>query len=347
MGQSAELGWKVGLGLALLVAGCQAPQSDTVSSDGKPKVVASTSVLCDLVEQIAEETIDLTCLLEPGQDPHTYEPTPRDRSAIESADLVLYGGYDFEPKIIALVKASNTEAPKVAVYEAAVSEPLMGEAHEHEHGHEEEHGHEHDHEHQHEGEEGDGGHGDDEETVADPHIWHDAEHGIAIVETLRDRMQAAVPEQAETYQEKAAALIAELEQIDAWILQQVETIPTGVRKLVTTHDAFRYYAEAYGFSVAGALGGLSTEEQPSAARLNELIELVEQAKVPAIFAESTTNPQLIETVARDAEVKVAEDSLFVEGPGGPDSRAETYQAMLVANTCTIAIALGGECDPLQ
>ena len=121
-------------------------------------------------------------------------------------------------------------------------------------------------------------------------------------------------------------------------------MPASTRKLITTHDAFRYYAQAYGFSVAGALGGLSTEEKPSAGRMSELIELVETAKVPAIFAESTTNRQLIETVARDASVKVAERPLLVEGPA---SDGDTYQIMMVTNTCTIVVALGGACSEYQ
>jgi len=113
---------------------------------------------------------------------------------------------------------------------------------------------------------------------------------------------------------------------------------------VTTHDAFRYYADAYGIDFKGALSGLSIEEQPSAATLTGLVDQVKAAQVPAIFAESTTNPDLINTVASNADVKVAEQPLFVEGPGGAGTAAATTQEMLVSNTCTIVNALGDSCD---
>lgn len=100
-------------------------------SQSSPQVVASYSVLCDLTEQIAQDTVDVTCLIEAGEDPHVYSATPADRRAIESADLVFYGGYDFEPDIIRMVEATEGDTPKIAVSEVAVSEPLMGAHHDH------------------------------------------------------------------------------------------------------------------------------------------------------------------------------------------------------------------------
>ena len=360
--------------LAVMLAGCGTSggkQSETASN--KPKIVATTSVLCDLTRQLAQDSVDLTCLLEAGQDPHTYKPTPRDRKALEAADLILYSGYNFAPKLIQLVEATRSSSPKIAVYEKAVTSPIFAAAHNHEHeqdeteavNHHNEHEHEeeaHHNEHKHEeeahhdeheheeeahhdehkDEDSHDRHEEDEDLVADPHIWHDAEHGIQIVNIIDKQLQQIAPDNAERYRQNAATLTAELKTLDTWIQAQVETVPAADRTLVTTHDAFRYYASAYGFSVAGALSGLSTEEKPSAGQMSELIELVETANVPAIFAESTTNRQLIETVARDAGVKVAEQSLLVEGPGSAD---ETYQAMMVTNTCTIVVALGGSCSP--
>ena len=107
------------------------PYTLAARGQSSPQVVASYSVLCDLTEQIAQDTLDVTCLIEAGEDPHVYNATPADRRAIESADLVLYGGYDFEPSIIQMVEASSGSAPKVAVSEAAVPEPLFVEQHHH------------------------------------------------------------------------------------------------------------------------------------------------------------------------------------------------------------------------
>ncbi len=344
-------GW-VGMAFCVGVAGCtqgptgnaarssSASQSTAAAPTESIQVVATTSVLCDLTQQIAQETLDLTCLMDPGQDPHTYQAQPRDRQAIDNADLVLYDGYDASPALISLVQASSNAAPKVAVYEEAVPTPLMGKGHHHDHA-EGEHDHaegEHDHaegEHKH----AEGG------AVPDPHVWHSAENVAAIARTIGRHLEAVNPAEAERYAQSVADLEAQFMALDEWIKAQVETVPVGQRKLVTAHDAFRYFAKSYGLEVKGALGGLSTREQPSAQALAELVEQVKGSGVPAIFAESTTNPELINTVATSAGVKVADRPLLVEGPGVKGSGAETTQAMLVANTCTIVQALGGTCDP--
>lgn len=347
----------VSLGLGLV--GCsQAPvaQSDDAAAETAaeevavelPQVVATTSVICDLTEQIAQDTIALTCLMDPGQDPHTYQAKPSDRQAIDEANLVLYDGYDFAPGLIGLVDASSNSAPKVAVYEAAVPEPLMGAGHDHDHGHDHAEGEAHDHaegeDHDHDHAEGEAHDHGEGELVADPHIWHSATNNAAIAAVIATNLAKVNPDQAEVYEQNAAALTEQFTALDTWIQTQVDTIPAGNRNLVTTHDAFRYYADAYGIDVKGALSGLSTEEQPSAATLTGLVDQVKEAQVPAIFAESTTNPDLINTVASNAAVKVAEQPLFVEGPGGAGTAAATTQEMLVANTCTIVNALGGTCD---
>ncbi|HHP7245569.1 MAG TPA: metal ABC transporter substrate-binding protein [Elainellaceae cyanobacterium] len=338
--------------------------SQTEASQG-PQVVVTSTVLCDLTQQIAQDTIDLTCLMEPGQDPHIYEPTPSDRRAIEDADLILYGGYGFEPNLIQMINATQTPVPQVAVYEEAVPDPIMGDAHNHDHDDHSNHGdaatgnshdHEHaeataDHEHDHEHAEAtahdrpdDHDHNDAVNSVADPHVWHDAQNGVQIVDVIEAKLAQMIPDQADLYAQNAEVLSNELNQLDSRITAQVATVPADARKLVTTHDSFRYFAQAYDFEVEGALSGLSTDEKPSASRMTELVSLIKTANVEAIFPESTTNSQLIEALARDANVKVAEQGLYVEGPGENESSAPTYQMMLASNTCTIVTALGGQCS---
>lgn len=314
-----------------------------------PTVVATNGILCDLTQQIVQDTLELTCLLEPGQDPHTFAPSPSAVRAIEEADLVLYGGYDFQPKIQGMIKSSLY---KVAVFEAAVPNPRMADPHDHDHSHEDTQAEDHDDGHEHDAEQAhddaDEGH-QTEQTMADgqvpdPHVWHDATYGAALVDEIATRLIEVAPDQAGEYQERAAAIRQELMDIDQWIQAQINTVPESNRLLLTTHDSFGYYADAYGLTVAGALSGLSTEEKPSANRLTEVVDQVKQAQVPAIFAETTTSPDLINTVAQNAGVTVAETPLFVEGPGGAGTEAETYQEMLIVNTCAIATALGGNCD---
>ena len=325
-----------------------ASDTSTTAATDRPQVVATSSVLCDLTRQLAQDTVALTCLLQPNQDPHAYEPTPSDRKALEDADLVVYGGYNYETSLIQMINATTTPAPKVAVFEAAVTNPLLGEAHDHAHE-DEAQGDEHNDEH---GDSHSDDHGHDDEGSAqenggeapDPHVWHNPDHGTAIVTILQDQLQQLSPNDAEQYQQNAEAITAELNQIDQWMTTQVATVPATQRQLVTPHDSFQYFADAYGFTVKGALEGLSTDQRPSAARLAELVETVKEAGVTTIFAEATTNRNLIETVAKDADVTVADQPLYVEGPGGDDTPATTYQLMLVSNTCTVVNALGGRCE---
>lgn len=369
--------WGAAIALTVGLVGCSGNSGPVAESEAEapvaqadsPVVVATTSVLCDLTQQIAETTIALTCLLDPGTDPHTYQAKPSDRQALEQADLVLYDGYGYAPTLIEMVEGITTGATRVAVYEQAVPTPLMGEAHNHDHDAEAAHadgdGHDHsagehdaeavhadgdDHDHDHSAEAGDN-HADDHDhgtaeanLVPDPHIWHSATHNAAMVSVIADRLAEINPDQADLYAENANRLVSQFAEIDRWIQTQVATVPADQRQLVTTHNAFGYFADAYGFEVKGALSGLSTDEKPTPGALTALVEQVKAAQVPAIFAETTTNPQLIETVAKDAGVAVAEQPLFVEGPGGPGSAAETMQDVLVVNTCVVVEALGGSCD---
>ncbi|MEQ9550662.1 MAG: zinc ABC transporter substrate-binding protein [Coleofasciculus sp. G3-WIS-01] len=333
------------LALAIALTGCVQTNQTAVSPTGegtvsgdKPSVVVSHRVLCDLTKEIAQDTIQLNCLLDPNQDPHTYRSTPSHRKAVETAQLILYGGYDGEAGVEGLIEASNTSAPIVAVFEEAVPNPLEGEAHHHDHG-EKEQGEHSDHEENHAADKG--------EKVPDPHVWHDVQNGMAMVEVIRNQLAQINPDQADLYAENAQQLTSQLDQLDTWVNAQVATIPPGKRKIVTTHDALAYYVNAYGFEAAESLQGLSTEETPSAARVKELVETIEQAKVPTIFVETTTNSTAIETVAREADVKVSEQKLIVGSLGAQNSDTGTYIGMITHNTCAIAEGLGGTCTPFK
>ncbi|MEM7066575.1 MAG: zinc ABC transporter substrate-binding protein [Cyanobacteria bacterium P01_B01_bin.77] len=365
------------LGGASALLGHQSAHSQT-----SPTVVASYSVLCDLTEQIAQDTVDVTCLIDAGKDPHLYSATPADRRAIEDADLVLYGGYGFEPDIIQMVEATDGDAPQIAVSEVAVTEPLLGAAHDHgshgdhhdehddhgEEGHDDhdEHGHdEHDHsdhskagheghdhdkeghdEHDEEGHDHHDGHDDhgEEEGEPDPHVWHDAENGIAMVRVIEEQLSEVFPENADLYETNAESLIAQLTQLDTWIQQQIDTVPESQRVLVTTHDALGYYAEAYGIRIEAALESFSTEARPSAADLRELIDVVEDSNIPSIFVETTSNPGLIEAVSRETDIGISEEPIYADGLGEAGTPAATYTGMLMTNTCNIVTGLGGSCN---
>ena len=305
-----------------------ATQTQATPAANLPKVVATTGVICDITKEIAQSSIDTTCLLKPGEDPHAYQTKPEDRKAIETANLILYGGYNHEPNILKLIQSSSNSAPKIAVHELAVPKPLIGE-HEHEHGEEKAQNQSH----------------AEGEKVPDPHVWHNPQNGVRMVETIRDQLIEVAPTNAQLYTKNAASLTDELQKIDTWIKAQIATIPAQKRKLVTTHDALTYYADAYGLEIGGALQGVTTEEQPTAARIAELSSEIKTTGVPKIFAETTTNPKLIETVAREANVEISDKELYSDELGGPGTGADTYQGMLKTNTCAITSGLGGNCTP--
>jgi manganese/iron transport system substrate-binding protein len=309
-----------------LFTGCKAPESQQpgaavdptpsqapiTAADKKPKVVVTNTVLCDLTKQIAATTIDLVCLLTPGSDPHVYKLTPEARQSIEDAKLVLYGGYDFEPELIKAIKATSNPAPKVAVHEVAVPQPQKFE--------------------------------EDGKSTTDPHVWHNAQNGIKIAETIATNLEKLVPVQAATYKQNTQKVTSEIGQLDTWIKSEIGTIPAAKKVLFTTHDALGYYSKAYGIPVA-ALEGLSTEEKPNAARAKELVIKIKKAQVPTIYAELTLNPKLITTIAQEAKVKVSAQEIYADGLGEASSPGGTYQKMLASNTKTIVEGLGGKYTP--
>lgn len=299
----------LGMILGLWISGCTAPSSDIAAEgEGKPLVVSTSTIIADMTEKIGGDEIEHQGIMEPGADPHIYEPVPADSVAFEKADLIIYNGYNLEPALIKLMNAAGIKAQKLAVGEKVtpLQNPEKGEL------------------------------------VPDPHVWGDAENGIVMVNAIRDVLIELSPEDKNVFMENAAKLIEELQQVDIWIAEQIGTIPESKRRLVTTHDAFEYYVRAYGLEMTGTLIGMSTEEQPSAQTVKNLAEEIKKTGVPAIFAETTINPKLITTVAQEAGVKLAPRELYSDSIGAPGSEGDSYVKMLISNTQAIVEALGGE-----
>lgn len=299
--------WAIAIvAISVVLNGCNDPNTEGESE--LPQVVATSTIIADLTAKVGGEEIELTRILKAGEDPHIYEPVPQNTIALERADLILYNGYNLEPALIRIVEGTGIKALKVAVGEKvnALKNTNYGQ------------------------------------DIADPHVWGDAENGIIMVEAIRDALIELSPSDREVFEENAKQLQASLQRLDVWIGEQIATIPPENRKLVTTHDAFEYYARAYGLEVAGTLIGMSTEEQPSAQTVKTLSDDIKAAGIPAIFAETTINPTLIETVAREAEVKLSDRQLYSDSIGVAGSEGDSYLKMLAANTRTIVEALGGQ-----
>jgi len=285
---------------------------DTAGGDAELiDVVATSTMIADWAARVGGDAIDLTGILEPGADPHIYEPVPQDSIALEEAEIIFYNGYNLEPNLIRLMASVGGDARQVAVGE--IIAPLDFE---------------------YEGQQ-----------EPDPHVWGDVENVVEMVALIRDELIQLDPAHEATYTENAEAFIAELRQLDRWIETQVATIPDEYRKLITTHDAFQYYTNAYGLEVAGTLIGISTEEQPSAQTVQQLAETIRTLGVPAIFAETTINPRVITPVANEAGVKLAPSELYSDSLGAPGGKGDTYINMMAANTQAIVENLGGEYTP--
>jgi manganese/iron transport system substrate-binding protein len=304
------------IAIAIGFFGCSNQSTNTPTTIKKatvnnnlPKVVATTSVLCDLTKQIAANNINLTCLISPGTDPHLYEPNPEDRKAIEQANLIFYNGYNLEPGLIKIIKATKSRGTKIAVGQLAVAKPQQFK--------------------------------EGNKAVINPHIWHNAKNAIAMVNVISQNLGKMDSSNAQDYTKNAKKINFQLTQLDNWIKSRIASIPVNQRQLVTTHNAMGYYSQAYGLKLAGTLEGVSTQARPANARITNLVKRIQQARVPTIFTEATANSNLIQAAGKEAKVKVSNRKLYTDGLGEIGSDGESYQKMMAANTRTIVEGLGG------
>ncbi|NEU83006.1 zinc ABC transporter substrate-binding protein [Nostoc sp. UIC 10630] len=284
-------------------------QTTTPVNENLPQVVATTSVLCDLTKQVAGNTVNLTCLIDPSANPRVYKPKPEDRRAIEQANLILYSGYNLEPNLIKLIKATKNTAPKIAVGQLAVSKPQKFQK--------------------------------DGKNLINPHLWHNTKNAIRMVEVINSNLRKLESSDAANYNSNAKKITNELTQLDSWIKSRITSIPAKERKLVTTSNALSYYAKAYGIPLAGGLQGINSGQNLTPTQVRNLVTNIKRAKVSTIFPETAINENSLQSVARVAEVKISDRKLYVEGLGEPGSEADTYQKMMIANTRTIIEGLGG------
>ncbi len=268
------------------------------------RVVATTVQISALTKEVAGDKIALTGLVPAGADPHAFEPKPSDLVAIEEAQLILRHGIGLDEWLDDTLEAGN-EATSVTVTDGL--ELAQGD--------------------------------DDGEQVEDPHVWHDPENAKTMIDDIADALAAADPENASTYEANASAYKATLDEAAAEVQSIIDEIPAADRKMVTDHDAFEYFADAFGLKIVGAIFPvLSTEGEPSAQETAALLETIEREGVKAIFAEESANPRLATTLAEDAGVTIVDD-LYGDSLGEPGSDAETVDGMLLANARRIADAL--------
>jgi ABC-type Zn uptake system ZnuABC Zn-binding protein ZnuA len=340
--------------IVLLCAALASPAGPARAQDSDPlKVVATFSILADWVQNAGGDNIELTTIVPAGGDAHTFDPNPEQVANIVDADLIFEIGLGFESWLEDMYDASGSSAVRVVVsndMELLISEADHADEADDGHDAEGENHAEESHDsvgdgHSDEALDDDGGdHVDevheDDHGEYDPHIWGDVRNAIGAVAVISQHLSAADPDNAGAYEANAALYVAQLEDLHTYIETETQTIPEDRRKLVTTHDTFGYYADAYDFEIVGtALSSISTEGgDPPASEIAALVEAIEAESVPAIFAENVSNNDLIQVIADEAGVALA-DPLYTDALGEPGSDGDTYIAIMTVNTDAIVTAL--------
>jgi zinc/manganese transport system substrate-binding protein len=311
------------LGMALLAStGCSDSKAPSAAPGGKPKVVATFSVLGDLVRNVAGDHVELIVFVGPDADTHTFEPSPTDGVTLAKADAVFENGAGLEPWLDGLYQSARSRGRRVVVTQGL----KMIEADADEHKHEEKAPAKEPAIHKHED--------------VDPHVWHDVQNAMHIVEIVRAQLAEVDPAHAQAYSDNAASYLQQLKDLDGWVVQTVATLPESERKLVTSHDTFGYFARRYGFKVLGSgLESVSTEAaDPSAADFAKLCQAIKAARVPVIFAENVQNPKLMQRLAKEAGVRLA-PPLYTDALGPEGSDGASYEKMMRHNVSTIVSQL--------
>lgn len=291
----------------LLLLGCQ--PSNTPDASTKPHVVVTTTMLGDLTRQLAGEDAEVVTIMTPGGDPHLYQPRPSDAQAVARSALVVVNGLHLEGWIERLLKNAGGQR-EIIVASQGVDVIVSKDA--------------------------PGG--------VDPHFWFDVSAFAAATHNVERGLQNILPDDADQrVAERAKNYRERLGRLHAWAQSSTATIPDTSRVLVTSHDAFGYFGRAYGLDVVG-IQGVSTEQEASQRDVANVIDLVRQKHLPAVFIEASVNPGLVEQVSRETKAS-ALGPLYSDSLGGEGSGAHTYEGMVVTNVRLITTALGGTPGP--
>jgi zinc/manganese transport system substrate-binding protein len=279
--------------LALLAAAFPA------NAQNRLNVVASFSILGDLVRNVGGDRVSVTTLVGPDSDPHVYEPTPSDAKKIADAKLVFVNGFGLEGWLPRLVQSAGGRASIVTVTTGLAPLKLGSDA--------------------------------------DPHAWQSPLNAKTYVDNIREALIAADPADAQVFRDNASAYLVKLDALDRHVRDAIAQIPDGRRKVISTHRAFGYFAGAYGVEFIAPVG-VSTESEASARDIAGIITQIRAAKIPAVFLENISDPRLIRRISAETGARVGgtlySDSLTAEKGDSP-----TYIDMVRHNIKTLTSAL--------
>ena len=280
------------------------PPKSVSSPKGVPVVVASTTFLADIAQNVAGDRLQVESLLPFGADPHSYQPIPQDVAKITDSDLLIVNGADYEHFLEDILENAGGERMVVV---ASAGLKVETEAH-------------------------------GENIELDPHFWIDPNNVVTYVENIRDGLVQIDPDGSEVYKSSAEAYIVQLRELDLWIEGRVTSIPVERRLLVTNHDSLGYFAERYGFTVIGTVvSGFSSDAASSAQQMAALIDQIKATGAPAVFLDAAESPTLARQIASDTGVTVVTNLYFGSLTNGPP--AGTYIDMMKHNVTQIVEAL--------
>ncbi len=270
------------------------------------KVLATFSILADLVKNVGGDRVEVAALVGANSDAHVYSPAPADAKKVAAAKVVVVNGLGFEGWLARLVKASGTKAQPV-VASKGIKARRAGHAHGHSHGN------------------------------VDAHAWQSVANAKVYVANIRAALIAADPSGKAAYEENAAAYLAKLDAVDKEVRDAVAAIPKERRRIITSHDAFGYFQQAYGIEFI-APQGVSTESEASAKDVARIITQIRRQKIPAVFLENVTDPRLIQRIAQEAGARIG-GKLYSDALTDAKGEAPTYIDMIRHNIRQMAAAL--------
>jgi len=279
--------------------------SPVAGQEEKLPVVATFSILGDLVTNVGGGRVEVTTLVGPNGDAHVYAPTPADARKVAAARVVFVNGLGFEGWITRLVKASGSKAPVVTATTGVKSRKMD----------------------------------EDGRQVTDPHAWQSVVNVKTYVANIRDGLIAADPPGKTSYEANATAYLSKLEALEAEIRDTIGKIPPERRRIITTHDAFGYFGSTYGIDFI-APEGVTTETAASAKDVAKIIAQIKKQKVPAVFMENITDSRMMERIAKESGARIG-GSLFSDALSGKDGPAASYLEMMRNNVRQLGSALAG------
>lgn len=299
--------------LAVLAAVVTFP--DVAPAQDKVKVVASFSILADFVRNVGGDRVDVATLVGPGGDAHVYTPTPTDAREVSAARLVIVNGLGYEGWLSRLVKSAGNKATVITATKGIAPRKGKPDEHGHKHGHKHSHGH-------------DGG---------DPHAWQSVANAKVYVANIRDALVAADPAGAAAYRANAESYTAKLDALEREVREAVAKLPAERRKVISTHDAFGYFAGAYGVAFI-APQGVSTEAEATARDVARIITQIRKEKIPAVFLENVSDPRLMRRISEESGAKLG-GTLFSDALTDEKGAAPTYIDMIRYNIKALTSAL--------